>query len=73
MEFEIFPWRLLKIAFPGSRFQHFLGEQFAPRNPKRVAPLALAVFPAVKKYSHQYEHPFSNPSYAPDKVERLES
>ena len=27
-------------------------------------PLALAVLPAIKKYSYQYEHPFSNPSYA---------
>ena len=37
----------------------------APRNPSKLAPLALAVFPAVKKYSYQYEHPFSNTSYAP--------
>ena len=65
IEFEIFTWRLLKIALPGFRFQHFLGEQLAPRNPQRLAPLALAVFPAVKKYSYQYEHPLSNPSYAP--------
>ena len=28
--------------------------------------MALAVFPAVKKYLYQYEHPFSNPSDAPD-------
>ena len=27
--------------------------------------LVVAVFPAVNKYSYQYEHPLSNPSYAP--------
>ena len=26
----------------------------------------FSVFPAVKKYSYQYEHPFSNPSYSPE-------
>ena len=30
-----------------------------------LAPLALTVFPTIKEYSYQHEHPFSNPSYAP--------
>ena len=66
IEFEIFTWRLLKIAFPDFQISTFSGRANCPKKVLEVRPLALAVFPAVKKHSHQYEHPFSNPSYAPD-------
>ena len=41
IEFKILTCTMLKIAFPASRFQNFLGGGHAPRPPLRLAPSAL--------------------------------
>ena len=62
IEFEIFTWRLLKISFPGSRFQHsFLGEE----TPRGLRLWRSQYFLLLRNIGWQYEHPSLNPSYAP--------